>query len=72
MTEKERLDRETPMEVTEIHVDDYTCPACGIKNSTNGEKCVGDRYCPQCGQRLKTTEEMELEKMEAEARKGKW
>ena len=43
--------RETPMKITEIHVDEYYCPACGAEN--NGDQGrVQDAYCPACGQRL--------------------
>lgn len=41
-----------PMEVTEIHVDEYYCLACGAENNCSGTCVVGDQYCPRCGQRL--------------------
>lgn len=43
--------KETPMAVTEIHVDEYYCPNCGAENNCD---CgyVYDAYCPVCGQRL--------------------
>lgn len=43
--------RETPMKITEIHVDEYYCPACGAENNCD-QGCVQDAYCPACGQRL--------------------
>ena len=49
---KEDLSRkETPMKITEIHVDEYYCPACGAENNCD-QGCVQDAYCPACGQRL--------------------
>lgn len=43
--------RETPMKITEVHVDEYYCPACGAENNCD-EGYVQDAYCPVCGQRL--------------------
>ena len=43
--------RETPMKITEIHVDEYYCPACGAENNCD-KGYVQDAYCPACGQRL--------------------
>lgn len=43
--------RETPMKITEIHVDEYYCPACGAENNCD-QGYVQDAYCPVCGQRL--------------------
>ena len=38
-------------EVTDIHVDEYYCPACGAENiADEGE--IYDSYCPNCGQKL--------------------
>ena len=45
--------REMPMKITEIHVDEYYCPACGAENNCD-ESYVQDTYCPVCGQRLLT------------------
>lgn len=48
----EKLSRkETPMKITEIHVDEYYCPACGAENNCD-QGDVQDAYCPVCGQRL--------------------
>ena len=43
--------RETPMKITEIHVDEYYCPACGAENNCD-QGYVQDAYCPACGQRF--------------------
>ena len=43
--------RETPMKITEIHVDEYYCPACGAENNCD-QGYVQDAYCPVCGQHL--------------------
>ena len=43
--------KEEPMEVTDIHVDEYYCPACGAENMADYGK-VRDRYCPNCGQKI--------------------
>ena len=43
--------RETPMKITEIHVDEYYCPACGAENNCD-QGYVQDAYCPVCGQCL--------------------
>ena len=45
--------RETPMKITEIHVDEYYCPACGAENNCD-QGYVQDAYCPACGQRFFT------------------
>ena len=42
--------KETPMEITDIHVDIYRCPACG--NAIPYYVEISDRYCPDCGQRI--------------------
>ena len=51
----ELKERDTPMEVTEIHVDEYYCPACGAENNCD-QGVVEDNFCPRCGQRLKWEE----------------
>lgn len=48
----EALKKQIPMEVKEVHVDEYYCPACGSENNCN-DKIVEDSYCPECGQRIK-------------------
>ena len=45
-------DRDTAMEINEIHVDEYYCPACGAENNCD-QGVVEDNFCPRCGQRLK-------------------
>lgn len=60
-TEQEVSEKQIPLEVTEVHVDEYRCPACGSKNNCN-DRIVEDNYCPECGQRIfqnnSTREEM--------------
>lgn len=49
----EALDKQIPMEVKEVHVDDYICPACGEENNCgDGPGLIGGYYCPVCGQRI--------------------
>lgn len=50
------LDKRLPMEVTDIHVDEYYCPACGAENNCDN-RIVGDKYCPECGQAIDWSEE---------------
>ena len=50
------LDKQLPMEVTDIHVDEYYCPACGAENNCDNG-IVGDKYCPECGQAIDRREE---------------
>ena len=45
------VDKQTPMEVTDVHCDEYFCPACGSENLAD-QGTVEDRYCPVCGQPL--------------------
>lgn len=49
----EALYRQTPMVVSDIHVDEFTCPHCGAEISTRDDHLV-DEYCRECGQRLTT------------------
>lgn len=45
----ERPEQQTNgMQVNEIHVDEYFCPACGVENNCD-QGVVGDKYCPMCG-----------------------
>jgi uncharacterized protein (UPF0212 family) len=48
----EALDKQIPMKVKEIHVDEYFCPACGEQNNCGDICLIGDSYCPKCGQAL--------------------
>ena len=46
------VEKQKAKKVTDIHVDEYRCPACGSENTTSDALTVGDHYCPNCGQRL--------------------
>ena len=50
---QELKERDTAMEVKEIHVDEYCCPACGAENMCGDQGVVGHNFCPLCGHRLK-------------------
>lgn len=45
---REAVEKQKGMQVNEIHVDEYFCPACGSENSCDYGK-VHDKYCPICG-----------------------
>ena len=49
-------ERDTAMEINEIHVDEYYCPACGAENNCD-QGVVEDNFCPRCGRRLKRRED---------------
>lgn len=49
---REAREKQEPMEVTDIHVDEYYCPSCGTENCCD-QGIVGDKHCPYCGQALK-------------------
>lgn len=53
---RELKERDTAMEINEIHIDEYYCPACGAENNCN-QGVVEDNFCPRCGQRLKMKED---------------
>ena len=44
-------EKQMPMKIKEIHVDEYFCPACGVENNCD-QGVVGDKYCPMCGQAI--------------------
>ena len=45
--------KEVPMEVTEIHVDEFVCPKCGAELSKDDNtSCVPEQYCRYCGQKV--------------------
>lgn len=48
---REAVEKQKPMKVNEVHVDEYYCPACGSENCCD-QGIVGDRYCPYCGQAI--------------------
>lgn len=52
----ELKERDTAMEINEIHVDEYYCPVCGAENNCD-QGVVEDNFCPRCGQRLKVRED---------------
>lgn len=52
----ELKERDTAMEINEIHVDEYYCPACGAENNCD-QGVVEDNFCPRCGQKLKRRED---------------
>lgn len=57
VTEYRKLkERDTVMEINEIHVDEYYCPACGAENNCD-QGVVEDNFCPRCGRRLKRRED---------------
>ena len=45
---REATEKQKGMQVNEIHVDEYFCPACGSENNCDYGK-VHDKYCPICG-----------------------
>ena len=55
---QELKERDTAMQIKETHLDEYYCPACGSENNCN-LRIVEDKFCPECGQRLKQREEQE-------------
>lgn len=47
------LQKQIPMRVEEIYVDEYICPSCGETNvCEDGPGLIGCYYCPVCGQRI--------------------
>lgn len=50
------LEKQIPMQITEVHVDEYVCPVCGAENSCN-QGVVEDKFCPECGQALNWSDE---------------
>ena len=53
---KKLIDKETPMLVVEIHVDEFYCPNCHAEISHNSSNIYHPRYCEECGQRLEWKE----------------
>ena len=45
------LEKQIPMKITDIHVDEYYCPKCGAELGCDNKK-VQDKYCRECGQRF--------------------
>ena len=44
-------EKQLPMKIEEVHVDEYYCPACGAEHCCN-DGTVEDDFCPKCGQAL--------------------
>lgn len=47
--------KERTYKVTDIHVDEYYCPACGAE-IPHAHEDKGDNYCRECGARLEWDE----------------
>ena len=45
------LEKQIPMRVENVHVDEYYCPACEAENNCDNG-IIGDKFCPECGQAL--------------------
>ena len=45
--------KNSPIQIKEIHCDEYICPACGRENNNGREFKPQDKYCPNCGQKFK-------------------
>ena len=48
---REAVEKQKPMKVNEVHVDEYYCPACDSENCCDQGK-VYDKYCPVCGRAI--------------------
>ena len=44
-------DKAEPMAVHDVHIDEFTCPACGSEDTTLDIKQV-PKFCRNCGQAL--------------------
>ena len=51
-TLQELVNKETPMKVTDIHVDEFYCPKCHSEISHDKYNSEHPKYCEECGQRL--------------------
>lgn len=49
---QELVNKETPMLVTDIHVDEFYCPKCHSEISHDKYNSEHPKYCEECGQRL--------------------
>ena len=49
---RKAVEKQKGMQVNEIHVDEYFCPACGSENNNGDFGVPGDHYCPICGQAI--------------------
>ena len=53
LTLKELVNKETPMLVTDIHVDEFYCPKCHAEITHDINNYLGrPTYCEECGQKL--------------------
>ena len=53
LTLKELVDKETPMLVTDIYVDEFYCPKCHSEITHDIDNYgARPKYCEYCGQRL--------------------
>lgn len=52
------MEKQIPMKIKEIHVDEYYCPSCGAELNCNDAK-VQDKYCSECGQKFEVGDEDE-------------
>lgn len=46
------VNKETPMKVTDIHIDEFYCPKCHSEISHDISNIYHPQYCEECGQRL--------------------
>ena len=46
------VNKETPMKVTDIHVDEFYCPKCHSEISHDKYNSEHPKYCEECGQSL--------------------
>ena len=51
-TLQELVDKETPIKVTDIHVDEFYCPKCHSEITHDKYNSEHPKYCEECGQRL--------------------
>ena len=53
LTIQELVNKETPMLVTDIHIDEFYCPKCHAEITHDINNYLGrPTYCEECGQRL--------------------
>ena len=52
LTLQELADKETPMKVTDVHVDEFYCPKCHCEITHDRSNSIHPQYCEECGQKL--------------------